>query len=388
MSPADDQDTHRPTAQIAKLIAAAALACGLCMALLIGMSVTVPAAMMASLIGANSSSGGQPAGPGNVPGINQILLQALNTAAGSQPKCSGLRWQVLAGIGQVESNLARGVTIDSVGDTRPRILGIALDGTNGTKAIKDTDSGRWDGDKVWDRAVGPFQFIPSSWQIFGVDGNDDDNTNPNNVFDAAAAAATHLCANDADLSNRDGLAEAIFAYNNSNAYVTAVLEAITAFDQQAQPPDDSEPGEPPPFDGNCVVDANLPRKNPHTCAEAIRAARKMVGQQCRWLQLCLGFTAVAYGWNVSGTDTAYNHFLALQRQGYIHTDRNPPPGALVFWKGSGIYGHIAIAVGGGQIASNDISRSGCIDIVAWNAPETQWGQNYLGWAPPYFPNGS
>ena len=71
--------------------------------------------------------------------------------------CVGLPWQVLAGIGKVESNHARfgGGEIGPDGRVRPPIIGIALNGQNGTAAIADTDDGSLDGDSTWDRAVGP-----------------------------------------------------------------------------------------------------------------------------------------------------------------------------------------------------------------------------------------
>ncbi len=39
---------------------------------------------------------------------------------------------------------------------------LPLNGANGTQAIRDTDAGQLDGDSIWDRAVGPMQFIPST----------------------------------------------------------------------------------------------------------------------------------------------------------------------------------------------------------------------------------
>ena len=104
--------------------------------------------------------------------------------------CPGLPWQVVAGIGKVESDHGRfaGATLQPDGTIRPAIIGIPLNGTNGTARISDTDDGRLDDDTVWDRAVGPFQFIPSSWAIFGQDGNADGIRDPNNVHDAVPAA--------------------------------------------------------------------------------------------------------------------------------------------------------------------------------------------------------
>ena len=74
------------------------------------------------------------------------------------------------------------------GEVRPAILGPVLDGSDGNAAITDTDRGRYDGDTRWDRAVGPMQFIPSTWASWGRDGNGDGTLDPENIFDAALAA--------------------------------------------------------------------------------------------------------------------------------------------------------------------------------------------------------
>ena len=104
-------------------------------------------------------------------------------------------WTLLAGIGRVESDHGRygGSELGTDGLPRPAIVGIALNGVGPVAAIADTDNGRWDGDKVWDRAVGPMQFIPSTWQYAGRDGDGDGVENPNDLDDAALAAADYLC---------------------------------------------------------------------------------------------------------------------------------------------------------------------------------------------------
>jgi membrane-bound lytic murein transglycosylase B len=43
----------------------------------------------------------------------------------------------------------------------------------GVQAIVDTEQGRYDRDTRWDRAVGPMQFLPSTWRTWGVDGDSD-----------------------------------------------------------------------------------------------------------------------------------------------------------------------------------------------------------------------
>jgi hypothetical protein len=172
--------------------------------------------------------------PGAV-GVDPVVLAAYTSAADQASELvegCRLRWQVLAGIGKVESNNAGGRTVAANGDVSPPIVGIALDGSRGTMAIADSDGGAWDGDTTWDRAVGPMQFIPSSWRAYGADGNGDGALDPHNVVDAALGAAAHLCGtNPADFADRAQLASALRRYNNSQAYVEEVLSWVDFYDQ-------------------------------------------------------------------------------------------------------------------------------------------------------------
>ena len=122
-----------------------------------------------------------------------------------------------------ESDHARfgNATMNAGGDVTPWIIGIPLDGTRGTRAIRDTDGGHWDRDPVWDRAVGPMQFIPSTWRAYGVDATGSGVADPHNFIDAVHSAARYLCANGAGKPDR--LRQAVFRYNNSWAYVDQVL---------------------------------------------------------------------------------------------------------------------------------------------------------------------
>ncbi|MFF3458932.1 lytic transglycosylase domain-containing protein [Streptomyces sp. NPDC002730] len=146
--------------------------------------------------------------------------QAEKELADSRPGCR-LRWQLLAAIGQVESGQARGGRVTADGTTLTPILGPRLDG-NGFAAIGDTDGGVYDGDAVYDRAVGPMQFIPSTWAVWGSDGNGDGHRDPGNVYDAALAAGRYLCAGGRDLSEAADLDRAILGYNHSTAYLRTV----------------------------------------------------------------------------------------------------------------------------------------------------------------------
>ncbi|MEU3708025.1 lytic murein transglycosylase [Streptomyces anulatus] len=146
--------------------------------------------------------------------------QAEQTVATTDPACR-LPWQLLAAIGKVESGQARGGRVDINGTTTSPILGPALNG-QGFALIKDTDGGAYDGDAVHDRAVGPMQFIPSTWASWGQDANGDGRKDPNNIYDAALAAGRYLCANDRDLAVAADLDKAVLSYNRSTEYLRTV----------------------------------------------------------------------------------------------------------------------------------------------------------------------
>ncbi|MFJ9862877.1 lytic transglycosylase domain-containing protein [Streptomyces sp. NPDC101165] len=146
--------------------------------------------------------------------------RAESELARTAPGCR-LRWQLLAAIGQVESWQARGGRVTPDGTTVTPILGPRLTG-GAFAVVRDTDGGAHDGDAVYDRAVGPMQFIPSTWAHWGADGNGDGRTDPDNVYDAALAAGRYLCAGGRDLSNPADLDRAILGYNRSEAYLRTV----------------------------------------------------------------------------------------------------------------------------------------------------------------------
>ncbi|MFE5187697.1 lytic transglycosylase domain-containing protein [Streptomyces sp. NPDC056628] len=157
-------------------------------------------------------------------GIPATVLDAYKKAAAtlraSKPGCN-LPWELLAAIGKVESGQARGGRVDANGTTLSKILGPQLNGV-GFANISDTDGGAYDGDSRYDRAVGPMQFIPSTWAWAGRDGNGDGRKDPNNVYDAALAAGHYLCRFGWDLSTAGDLDRAILSYNNSQDYLQLV----------------------------------------------------------------------------------------------------------------------------------------------------------------------
>jgi hypothetical protein len=138
------------------------------------------------------SGGAGPGGTGSTgSGLPTTYLQLFRESAARY--CPGLPWTVLAAIGQIES----------------------ADGTN----VGPSSAG----------ALGPMQFLPSTWAIWGTDGFGQ--TGPPDVmnpYDAVPAAARLLCA---DGAARGGaaLSAAIFDYNHADWYVREVLQLAAAY---------------------------------------------------------------------------------------------------------------------------------------------------------------
>ena len=168
-------------------------------------------------------------------GIGTVALEAYALAsvrlAREQPKCH-VGWTTLAGIGAIESGHGTngGSRLRADGMTSRPILGPALDGSSGMASIPSTkQSEKWHGDSRWDHAVGPMQFIPSTWRKWGSDGSHDGTADPNNVFDATYSAGRYLCAGGRDLRTGEGWTQAIFSYNHSDDYVRSVVERANSY---------------------------------------------------------------------------------------------------------------------------------------------------------------
>jgi hypothetical protein len=109
--------------------------------------------------------------------------------------CPGMSWTVLAAIGQIESG----------------------DGQNDGPSSAG--------------ALGPMQFEPGTWRIWGMDAFGQ--TGPpdiNNAFDAVPSAAAYLCA--AGAGNPATLSRAIFSYNHAQWYVDEVLALAQEYGQE------------------------------------------------------------------------------------------------------------------------------------------------------------
>jgi murein DD-endopeptidase MepM/ murein hydrolase activator NlpD len=102
----------------------------------------------------------------------------------------GIPWQVLAAINKVESNFGRNMGPSSAG------------------------------------AIGWMQFMPSTWERWGVDANGDGVADPWNAEDAITAAARYLAAS----GGQTDIAGAIYSYNHAQWYVDEVLQLAKLFD--------------------------------------------------------------------------------------------------------------------------------------------------------------
>ena len=167
-------------------------------------------------------------------GIPARALTAYASAALSQsaeqPRCR-IAWNTVAAIGATESSHGGfgGARLDAGGVAKPLIIGVALDGTGGNRAIRDTDAGDLDDDRTWDRAVGAMQFIPTTWARWGADGDGDGREDPHDIDDAALAAARYLCGDGRDLETSQGWSSAVLTYNQSIQYATKIARTATSY---------------------------------------------------------------------------------------------------------------------------------------------------------------
>lgn len=157
------------------------------------------------------------------------------------PRCR-ISWRTIAAVGGVEGahGTYGGRSLTMAGHPDDDIVGLRLDGTevdnfgDTVANIADTDGGRWDGDTVYDRAVGPMQFIPGTWAMWGADADGDGEADPQDLDDAALAAAGYLCEYGRH-SSWDNWIAAVFAYNNSPAYVNSVQSRLVSMQRVALP---------------------------------------------------------------------------------------------------------------------------------------------------------
>lgn len=178
-------------------------------------------------IAATTASSPPPAAIVNAPGalgIPAMALAAYRNAermmASAYPGC-GVSWNLLAGIGRIESMHANGGATDSRGTAVRPIFGPALDGTlPGNEIIVQSRTA----DRItYARAMGPMQFLPGTWSRYASDGDGDGKADVQNLYDSSLAAARYLCSGNLNLRDQSHVMSAILRYNNSVAYARNVL---------------------------------------------------------------------------------------------------------------------------------------------------------------------
>src|SRR6476661_5706915 len=189
-------------------------------------SVSVPGTVAPGI--GNAQRAVSTASTSGIPSAALAAYQRAETVINAADKTCKLPWQLVAAIGRVESDHGRtnGNSLDDAGIARPGIFGIALDGTHNTQLVRDTDAGQYDADAKYDRAVGPLQFIPSTWSVVGVDADGDAQRNPQDINDAALATAVYLCSGADDLSTVRGQRASVYRYNHSTQYVDLVISIM------------------------------------------------------------------------------------------------------------------------------------------------------------------
>jgi len=197
--------------------------------LLLATALLVLAVLTFNLVGGGDEDAqdGDSAAPAVPPQVMTAYVRAASRVVELSPGCAGMSWAILAGVGAVESRHAGNRTIETNGDISPQLVGPRLDGSGvggNVTPVADTDGGSLDGDLEYDRAVGPMQFLPETWDRWGRDGNEDGTSDPHNIFDSTLGAAAYLCGDaPVDLADRAQLSLAIGRYNNSASYVADVL---------------------------------------------------------------------------------------------------------------------------------------------------------------------
>ncbi|MGC5332545.1 lytic murein transglycosylase [Micromonospora sp. DT62] len=172
-------------------------------------------------------------------GISPVAMQAYGYAevvlAQTNRSC-GLSWTTLAAIGFVESGhgQANNATLRQDGKALPEIIGLPLDGQGGRMRIPDTDRGVMDKDPVLDRAVGPMQFIPTTWQEIGADADNDGVKDPHDLDDAALAAGNYLCKGGRNLTIPADWWNAILSYNDVRRYAQDVYDTANRYGQASR----------------------------------------------------------------------------------------------------------------------------------------------------------
>ncbi|GAA1482508.1 lytic murein transglycosylase [Gordonia sinesedis] len=164
------------------------------------------------------------AGPYDVP---ERALRSYAYASAAMNKANpgcGIGWSTLAAIGDVSSDngTASGASIDPNGRATPELRDLTQANPRNAEPIADTDAGRYDGSSRTDVTMGPMQILPSRWEQFATDADNDGKADPDNIDDATLTAARFLCASGGDLRQSDGWARAVSQFNSTPGFLQKV----------------------------------------------------------------------------------------------------------------------------------------------------------------------
>lgn len=191
---------------------------------------------------------------GTVLNIPPVAYAALVQASAASERTAGcfVRVGLLGGVMGIESGYGTfgGSAPDpATGLVTPPIFGPALDGRPGFELIYNDAYGQSLGvTGPYAKAVGPTQFLPSTWRVLGRDGDGDGTADPQNIFDAAMSTAAYLCAHGYVEGDTAAVSKAILAYNFSFTYLALVLERAAQVDAAV-----AAKGAPGPQPGLTVV---------------------------------------------------------------------------------------------------------------------------------------
>ncbi len=180
------------------------------------------------------------------------------------------------------------------------------------------------------------------------------------------------------ISGLSGTTNVWYHVPSKNGYVSA---AFTYNHGKTAPACKNTPKPPAPS-----ADCSGGLKTPRTCAQAVAWAEAHLTNSYNpeYAGWCDKVIAWAYGYQYSGFNSAIIHWNSTPER-FRHYDRTPPPGALVFFR-NGVFGHIAISTGGGNIISTDMPVAGAFGRTTIDVIHYRNGNPYIGWTNPYYHN--
>lgn len=350
--------------------------------LLLCVASLLPALAVISLI--DGADPGATAPVASVGGIPPRMMDAYVRAAAAMPRldpqCKGMSWQLLAGIGKVESNHAAGHQIDAEGLITPPIIGPILNGSGagGNRTpVYDTDQGRWDGNGQFDAAVGPMQFLPSTFASYAAKVRPDDggaSADPNDADDETLAAALYLCGSGRDLTDIEELKKAIYSYNYSSAYVDEVFRWMSQYEQLGDPtnvPTEDASAQAQQIIAAAASQFGVPYSwgggsaaGPTTgicCSEGGQDGRQVTGFDCSGL---MQFAFAKAG--ITLPRVAADQAGVGQRIPASAGVASLKPGDMVFFGNSGGIYHVGLYIGGGQMINAPKPGDVVKQAAVWN----------------------